>query len=491
MAFQVTKSSRFHEIIWMPIFPTGTRVGPVIFVDQAADAQPGVLPEALTYFREQEVRRKSASWQQKAAADIGMFYEFYRATNSSTEGQTHANNLVAHFLCAAIDGTIRLDGSDPSGLYWTALSNKRASVLRKNLRFFLRFLADLFPENPLSATRFANCYISAYALEQKKRKGLLYHIGERDTPGASRNFDPVVGMPKMPVKKFPRNKLVKLVLEGCRLARRRNGTGSRLANEYNITMVMALSLIIGGGIRRSELFHIWVDDVQPASGSVGKVYLYHPEEGVVSKGLSRKNLLLSEYKRVPRNTLGIAHKEHAGWKELLEDDQQLRRSEIYWCDPFWRELFFRTFVEYRDEIRPDRPGHPYLFVSLSDATFGEPWTVGAFNQSFRAALERIGLRPDRHEGLNPHGIRHSYGQYLRNLNLDPQFIQRAMHHRSPLSQAIYTAPEAFEVDEAIQAARKRVNAEEPLPVQSNDAFDLALIASKDPAGVLAAWGWKR
>ncbi len=448
-----------------------------------------MLPEALAYMREDSVVRRSVSWREKAAADIGMFYEFYRASGGSTEEETHANNLIANFLNAAVNGTIKADRSDPLELYWTAMSNQRASVLRKNLRFFLGFLDDFLPGNSLSATRFAKSSVSAFALERKKALGLLYHLKNRGQQSTSSGWQPTASSQIRTVKKFPREHLARLVLEGCKLTRPRHGLGSRLANEYNITMVLALSLLIGGGIRRSELFHIWVDDVQPAAGPAGKVYLYHPEEGVVSGDIRRKGHLLTEYGRVPRNKLPKGHKEHAGWKDLLADDTSLSRSEVYWCDPFWRDLFFRAFIEYRDGIRPDDRRHPYLFVSLADVTLGEPWTIGAFNQSFTVALARIGLQPDRNKGLNPHGIRHAYGQYLRNLELHPQFIQRAMHHVSPLSQAVYTAPEPYEVNDALEAVRRGVDSQKWSPIQPNDAFDLTLIARKDPAGVLAAWGY--
>ncbi len=438
--------------------------------------------------RQPNVQGKSPSWRQKLAYDIGLFYEFFRATNSSTETQTHANNLINGFLNAAMYGTICEDGTDHLGLFWERMSQQRAKLLQSNLRVFLEFLNDFAPGNSLSKSKFTQMSNSAFSLELRKNNSLLFHLSKRNSK--SHQLTPRVSPapPVRTVKKFPRDKLVTLALEGCRLERRRDQTGKKLIDQFNINMMMSLSLLIGGGLRKSNLFHIWVDDLRVPQG---KVYLYHPTEGVVSgarsKAVRRHGHLREVYGLVPRNTLPTSDKFHAGWKDLLIDDADRMCSEVYWCHPFWRDLFINCFVENRDHVRPDDCGHPYLFVSLADGTVGKPWTIWAFNEGWKAALKRIGMTTSASDGINPHGLRHAYGQQLRDLGLHPQFIQRAMHHKSPLSQMPYTAPHAEEINAALQAASKQVETQSWGRAILPDSLNQAL-ARRDPAGVYRVWG---
>lgn len=478
--------NKHHVIIFRRTFRTGTHYSPCIYVDEGGGT---FLREAWAYMREPYVQDKSPSWRQKMAHDIGIFYEFFRVTESSAEKQTHANNLINAFLNAAIQGTVREDGSDPLGLYWKGMTKERAQLLQSNLRAFLLFLEDFIPGNSLSISRFGRRAESAHALEARKKRSLLFHLSARGSSPARSRHGQDLSAPVKSVKKFPRDLLPSLVLEGCRLNRKRHQTGKKIVDQYNVNMVMALCLLIGGGLRKCEPFHLWVDDVRPVEG---KVYLYHPEEGVVSgargKAIRRREQLQTAYSRVPRNILPQDHADHAGWKDLLIDDADLMRSEVYWCHPLWRDLFMHAFVEYRDYVRPDDCGHPYLFVSLSDRNFGVPWTIRAFNEAWEAALNRMGLAPSAVDGINPHGLRHAYGQLLRDMGLHPQFIQRAMHHKSPLSQAVYTAPEPHEVNAALQACQENVTGQSWNKLSGQNALDQTLIGRRDPAGVYRAWG---
>jgi integrase len=423
------------------------------------------------------------------ARDIGLFYEFFRVSGCSIDTQTYANNLINRFLGAAKYGTIREDGGDPLGLFWKGMTRNRAKLLQSNLRTFLKALDDFAPRNALSESKFAQSSRSALALELRKSKSLLFHLSKSRAGSSPPGRSSYLPAPMKSVKKFPRDKLASLVLEGCRLQRRRHQTGKVIIDQFNVNMVMSLCLLIGGGLRKSEPLHLWVDDVRVPEG---KVYLYHPAEGVVSgsrgNAVRRREYLRDVYGLVPRNTLPADNKFHSGWKNLLIDDSDRMRSEVYWCHPFWRDLFMRSFVEYRDHLRPDDCGHPYLFVSLADGSFGERWTIWAFNEGWKATLKRIGLEPSAWDGINPHGLRHAYGQLLRNMKLHPQFIQRAMHHQSPLSQMIYTAPEPHEVNAALQAAASHVANQSWGQLAGSNAFKQVVAQRKDPASVCRAWG---
>jgi integrase len=112
---------------------------------------------------------------------------------------------------------------------------------------------------------------------------------------------------------------------------------------------------------------------------------------------------------------------------------------------------------YRTYLRSRPKGnHPFLFVSEHPAHRGEPYTIEAFEQAHARAVRRIGLVPGKLNGTSPHGHRHAYGLALRRAGVDPIFIQRAMHHRSPHSQAVYTGPSTAEVSAALRQATPRL-----------------------------------
>ena len=60
-----------------------------------------------------------------------------------------------------------------------------------------------------------------------------------------------------------------------------------------------------------------------------------------------------------------------------------------------------------------------------------------YDDSFKAAVRRIGLTPAKWAGTTSHGLRHRYGQWLNDLGLGDKEGQVAMHHLNAKSQEIY------------------------------------------------------
>jgi integrase len=374
-----------------------------------------------------------------------------------------------------------------------AKSPAQFSLVRSEVREFCKFCDDLHgPQNALSSGRFLGAIEAAHAREVRKRFSKLYHLsarGEKRPPRAdgvgAYGQDPRV----RPAKSFPRSLLSAFIFDGCRRERTSKDFSHPLANEFNIPLMLALVLLAGSGIRKSELFHMFADDIRAE-----EVRLYHPETGQYAwKGPAggrltgeRKTFLAKVHQRRPRNRYPKGHSQFAGWKEMLLDyGSPNNYSVVQWIAPQLRELFVLLHGVYVRHVRPKGLDHPYYFVSLSQGEFGEPWTVGGFNAAFATAMRKIGEAPDSDRGRNPHGLRHLYGQTLTDLGLSPRVIQHAMHHRSILSQLAYTKPSPQRAIEALEAAR-RFNAPghsvglEPSMLQNYQW-------RSDPLGIFAPW----
>lgn len=243
--------------------------------------------------------------------------------------------------------------------------------------------------------------------------------------------------------------------------------------------------MIGAGLRKSELFHLFVEDVITPNRIV---YLYHPEKGIhrnySGPNLTRREYLMTEFGRVSR--IRMRGNQRVGWKNLLITDASNERSQCYFL-PKWEETFFRIFQEYRRLVLPENMEHPYLFVSLDRDNYGEPWTPAALTKQFSAAVRRIGLEPRQELGTTPHGCRHYYGQSLVDMKLSPVIIQECLHHMSITSQLVYTRPTPLKVNDALNTAHSAMVAkakQEASNTQSGIEHDLlSRRHMSDPSGV--------
>lgn len=88
---------------------------------------------------------------------------------------------------------------------------------------------------------------------------------------------------------------------------------------------------------------------------------------------------------------------------------------------------------YITHVRPVTPQVPWAFLTKE----GQPLGFDGFDDSFRAAVRRIGLTPAKWVGTSSHGLRHRYGQWLNELGLSEKEGQVAMHHLNARSQDVY------------------------------------------------------
>ncbi|WP_210165042.1 site-specific integrase [Methylosinus sp. PW1] len=476
----------------MPVeTPPGQSI-PLIVLDTGQ-----ILYEAWYFFRADGVRGHSSAWFEKAARFIGSFYDYFRATHKGSLGdKADADAFIDNCMSAFAYGTVQPDGTDPTGLFWEPWMPSKLAHARSVLKDFCRTVTDLWGEkNPLSASRFALATSSAFAREQKQRHSKLFHLSFRDA-GNHGKVKPLnaargaIVARRGSAKVFPRRLIGPLLFEGCLRTRQAKDFGHPIANKYNLTLMMALTLIAGAGLRKSEIFHMFVDDVR-----TNRVHLYDPVLGQISWRGKRTGKLVSgqrtqylaeQFGRTPRSKLPYHDSEHAGWKSMLLDHGEPDFYAVaHWMNGRLRSLFYHLYRIYRDHVRPTGLDHPYLFVSLSHLDFGRPWSIGAFNEAFEAALDRIGETPDANRGLNPHGLRHLYGQTLVDMSLPPVVIQQAMHHKSIESQLVYTKPSFERIKNMLDAASNFDSDNDYVIPPNNGILDYHW--KSDPLNLFAHW----
>lgn len=491
-------TSGLHYTIVQIGFDSKQQSLPIIVTDEENGR---ALFEAFYFITRFPYRDMSRTWQREAIKAIARFYDFYRVFVPSrvVETDEFASTLIAKFIESQKYGSSWLPELDEAGLRWNAQSPADLAKTNNYLSKFLEVISEV-RDNPLSNASFKSFALSTFrSLEARRRnsdkRSLLYHISKT----AKRNDDwnsnghgpPAHSKDATRAKHFPFERIGELLLEGCRRKRRRSEyTG--LASEYNLNLFMSILLCAGAGLRSSEIFHMFVRDVTDQ-----KVKLFHPEHGRVQHHgayISRQQFLRENFDLLPRTRLAGA--QHAGFKSMLMTEKLNSREGSFSVAHFlpeavhrinFQEWFYAAHREYILNVLPDDPGHPYLFVNSSSTSgFGRPWTKTAMRDAFNSAVRKIGLEPDRTQGVHPHGLRHFYGQTLKVLNVSPLVVQACMHHKTLEAQLAYTAANAAEINRELSSLDKPLREGIPCDLGSTLTNPIGLKFKSDPAGLFSA-----
>ena len=452
-----------------------------MLVLRQADGSTEIYASLLAYLRAHPTR--SRTWQNDGTRALGLFWDYARARAGDAPVPADGRLAFLHtffrsFALALLTGTVK-DGSDPLGLYWP--SSTRA-VAEKTVRRIEDFAAwchaeadqtpfGLDPTHPpddalgftdvLVWSRLRNVQMLRH-LDTEPRQVRRRSVVDRVTDAVKNNLEPV--------KSFPRQHAERLLLEGHR--RPRAGSGPDAYGTHNVRDQMMALLDGWGGLRRSEGLHLWVGDVveDPLKPGHALVVLEYtdPVSGRTKVG-TRAEVLNRIFGLEPRNDVKRGG-HHAGWKGMALDKQH--SAIVHWVDDsagalFW--VFYLTYLRHvRRAVMERRKAlggrdHPFLFVTEgadrtagNGAMVGNPYTPTAYERNHQAAVERIGLPHGKFHGTTTHGLRHMYGHSLAELRLSPEFIRKAMHHVSPLSQLVYTVPDNRTVDARLREAWTRV-----------------------------------
>ena len=272
---------------------------------------------------------------------------------------------------------------------------------------------------------------------------------------------------KVPATCFPEKHIRDLFIAGLRHPprgrgnRARDGAG-RLVEDYDVRSLLYFLLLAFGSLRRSEPLHLFGTDIafNFKSGRGAVVWLWHPERGVApprpdGSRRNRKDYLWEEFGTLPRTRwLGDAR---VGWKNLLLDEPVPglgMRGRVQWMLPEIGMLFWRLNQVYVDLVRPKGADHPFHFVSLSNNSYGRPWTLDGAQSRFEASLEVLDLEPSAADGLCMHGWRHRAKRWMDQLCLSRSDKQQALHQNTLEAQEDYGRMGPVEVEAELASAAR-------------------------------------
>ncbi len=433
---------------------------PVILTDE------GVLTTVTDYVLSRHLNGASLSTIQSHIRSIILLIEFMDAN----EGMFHdPEQMFSVFVRRLYSGTVGVDGLDPSGLYWIPASTGTVARHIFNLTIFTDWLSDKGYGKPLNALRTATRHeerIQYAAWFRKNQNDFLGHIKDKSFNNTVKRARSIKG--RAPLAKtnddaiaFPSGKFEDFYMRGVGGAR-----DPRVALRDKLILL----LMHGAGFRRSESLLLWVTDVleDRSDPDCAVVRIYNEIEGIAPdnwksrKGIkTRKAYLQEKYARSPRQELQDT--QHLGWKGKALDHKDGYLEGFFFPQDFARVFMslWRQYLVYRASIACH---HPYAFISFDPRYLGKPYTYSAFVRRYAAGLRRIGLEPNKAEGLDPHGHRHSYGRRLTDAGMDPLIRKKCLHHKSLESQTVYTLPSSAKVSAALSQASQQLHLHSDKPM---------------------------
>ena len=357
------------------------------------------------------------------------------------------------FLSDVRNGTIK-NLEDPSGLWWKPTSFKNAQGVANRIAKFSDWLSEKYGievVNPYTRrANFAEQLVFWRGWAKHKEGSLLGHLDERaqveershfvreaKVPGGRRNQ----GMDDP--KAFPLELIEPLLLEGF-INRGERGNSDPL-QRLNVRDLLITLLCLFGGCRISEPMHLWVTDINPSpiDPYTEPLLIYEPTDGAYihrdDRTGVRKRMTRGEYLAIvcaKKPLTEESGRRHAGWKGALLHDPERSAFRVFWISREAAELFYALWGMYLSQ-RPMVLRTPWAFLTRDS----QPLGVDGFEDSFRAAIRRIGSHPNKLDGTTPHGLRHRYARFFNDLPFEEvltrKIVQVALHHLSPLSQDVY------------------------------------------------------
>jgi len=463
----------------------------------------------------------SPTFQDVVVRGLGLLWDFCQARGSTIVTESLRDNalfrptLLKRFTQALLAGTVE-DDEDPSGLFWPAISYRRAKELVRAIEKFAAWCAARRRDPgtlegddvPPDAANFTDLLIASRLCQTS----MLEHLGGGPrrvrSDAASKAIADQRGYGVEPVNHFPAIRMIDLLWTGY--ARRGHEEDPDFFRRFCVRDIMMALLCAFGGLRRSEPLHLWVQDVveDPEAPGHAIVVLNHPTEAMIkypdrltgkTLRMSRANALKRIYGLSPRSDVKRG-RYASGWKSPELDARY--QARVLWTLPAASALFWALYCGYRRYVREplmsDRralglPNHPFLFVAEGEArrdgkiTRGAPYSRQAYDRNHNAAVRRIGLDPKKDLGTTTHGLRHLFGQTLADLKLPPQVIKKAMRHRSYLSQVVYTAPTYAKANADLNRAIGNCVAGGPAPTaeQPDESTTAALFRLSES---ITSWG---
>jgi site-specific recombinase XerD len=414
---------------------------PALYTDK------GLLISHLRYLAQNF--SKSASWKERSVFSIRLLINYINEVQSFNK----ATDLLRSFTNALVTGTIDYEKlSDPLGLYWKARSITDANNILFHINRYTDYLAtqEGYKFSRINPFRKATSYeerLNWCSYYNKHANVFLNHLSKRnDAYLKNRRVREVNGFPVPKIEqekviKFPDDKLDKLLYFG--FSRKKSFDYKSQA----ITMLLNY-----GGLRKSEVFHLFVSDItlHPNRPGEGLVRVYHPEYGTSPDRdfKNRSSYLLESTTYKPRTHYRISEGLYSGWKDPLLTSKNYFFEVMF--NPAEKAVEFLNvwakYLKYQRVEPPISEPHPFAFTNSK----GRPETIKNFQRIHKRAVEKIGLRSKKEIGTTEHGHRHAYGYRCRKSGLTQVEIQKAMHHKSPMSCLVYISPTSEDLREAMR-----------------------------------------
>lgn len=394
----------------------------------------GLLISHLRYLYSN--RGKSPSWMERNIFAVELLLKFIERQVSNFSSAT---DILRAFVEALQFGTIQ-DGQDSSGLFWSPRRNEDVNVLLRHITDYCDYLdtvhgTDLPKLNPLRKATHAEERLQWCAYYRRHSRSFLNHLAK-----PSRQQFSVLRKIRGPeshlvdieaVYRFPEDRIEDLLRHGFVFP----------SGEPDYASQLIVILMHFGGLRLSECFHIYTDDlsIDPKSGSA-LISVYHPSDGQSpdARFRNRREYLTHKYRLNPRNEYSRSHRLYAGWKRPLLTNRDLSFDVMFY--PASKAVEFTLILQKYLSTKPATDS-PFLFVNSK----GNPESKKNFIQKHNRAVRRIGLEPAKSLGTTPHAHRHSFGYRLGQEGFSQLEIQKAMHHKSPDSCLVYLKPSGNEV----------------------------------------------
>jgi len=456
-----------------------TQAAAICMRDPAKGGQPrmvllvqGEVFRPLVWFFRKE--GMSLSGERGYAYALARLLEWLRVRGSEFGGDQRSEALAA-FGEDLRSGTITVDDegqiADPSGLWWRATSIANANLALKRITRFSDEYAEKYgvvplnPERPLATAADQIRYWAAWG--RKKENSLLGHLKTKEQEGDRAKWVREVKAVGRRLhglndaKAFP-EELIEPLLKQAFLV---NPSAKTVHERYNLRDLALTILCLFGGLRISEPLHLFVTDVPtiPDDPADEPLWVSHPTDGYIRHRdertgnivrLKRADYLIRICGKKPLTQ--ETGRRHAGWKGALFHDLPRKAFRVFWIDPVAAEVFYACWAGYQKNVRPVVLRTPWAFLTKE----GEPLGVLGFEESFRAAMRRIGVEPTKINGTTPHGLRHRYGRWFNELPVEDEFrrkiVQICLHHNSIFSQDVYRQIGPERVAEALRAAETRL-----------------------------------
>ncbi|MNJ36573.1 site-specific tyrosine recombinase XerC [compost metagenome] len=452
----------------------------------------GPLRPLVIYFLSY-VQVRSSAWMTKTAQAVDLLLDYMAANHDCF---TDPRAMFEVFSQRLYTGTVGEDGRDPSGLYWQGRSPATVRVLVNSISGFSDWMArelDAKPLNPWREATRSEEMLAWAAWYQKRDRAFLAHTWDREKASLAMTRARNVLLKRTPVidhelvKSFPEERMPDLLFKGFIVPGKQKSR--HLEQRLNLRDILITLLMHYGGLRMSEPFHLYVQDVvpDPIHPDRALVRIYHPSLGVAppdwrdTKGkpinCNRLTYLNGKYGLRPRNRYVLSDQLFAGWKGNALDSKS-HFMYVNWFPQWAGKLFWQLWVLYMAQRAQLACDHPFAFVTLK----GSPYAIDSFERQHQRAVERIGLQVAKTMGTSPHGHRHAYGQALVNAGIDPIFRKKALHHKSLESQVVYTEPDRARLERELEESTAR---EQAGTILSPPDFLSYGFKSVDPLGLMS------